>query len=71
MLSIIGCVNLRLWLVAKATAAGPVLEPPFQLRSSVGSRLNPFAEHVPNGLQKGLEPDIQYFRLWLSTSIQT
>ncbi|CAI8789632.1 hypothetical protein EMIT0P294_10196 [Pseudomonas sp. IT-P294] len=58
-------------LVAKTTAAGPVLDTLFQLRSSVGSRWNPSADLIPNGPPKGPKPDIQYSRLWLSTSIQT
>ncbi|CAI8855452.1 exported hypothetical protein [Pseudomonas sp. IT-P253] len=58
-------------LVAKTNAAGTVLAPLFQLLSSVGSKWNPLADLVPNGPPKGPEPDIQYSRLWLSTSIQT
>ncbi|CAI8990537.1 hypothetical protein EMIT0P4_80126 [Pseudomonas sp. IT-P4] len=57
--------------VAQTSAAGPVLGPVFELRSSLGSRWNPLADLVPNGPPKGPEPDIQYSRLWLSTSIQT
>jgi hypothetical protein len=58
-------------LFAKATTAGPVLDPLFQLRSSVGSRWNLLADLIANGPPNGPEPDIQYSRLWLSTSIQT
>ena len=52
---------------AKAAAGGSVLDPLYQLSSSVGSRWNPSADLATNGPSKGPETDNQYSRLWLST----